>query len=86
MAAGRMKEPMLITFTAMILAVIRQVTKIAVIIRNRCEKFIIGALALYVLLLLNPTLATEEEKHATNYGDHDENHVEERMTGMLERQ
>ena len=41
MAAGRIMGPRLITFTAMILAVIRQVTKIAVINTNRGETFIL---------------------------------------------
>ncbi len=40
MAAGRITEPRLTTLTAMTLAVIRQVTKIVVIITNRCVMFI----------------------------------------------
>ena len=70
MATGRKTGPKLIIFTAIILAVIRQVTKIAVIITNRCETFIteIKAFADYILPLLNPVLATEEIKHAANNG------------------
>ena len=45
MAAGRTKGPRLITFTAMILAVIRQVTKMAAIITNRWETFILKLFA-----------------------------------------
>ena len=41
MAAGKMTGPRLITFTAVTLAVMRQVMKIAVIITNRCETFIL---------------------------------------------
>ncbi len=85
MAAGKIQGPMLITFTAMILAVIREVTKIAVIITNRYETFIIRVFAFYILPLLNPALAAEEVEHACNNGYYDEKHVEEGMAGMLER-
>ena len=61
MAAGRITRPRLITFTAMILALVRQVTKIAVMITNRCETF-----------MLNPVLAAEEVEHTANNGYHDE--------------
>ncbi len=44
MAAGRITEPRLTTLTAMTLAVIRQVTKIVVIITNRCVMFIVKLL------------------------------------------
>ena len=57
---------MLITFTAIILAVIRQVMKIAVIITNRCETFMTRAVAGYMLPLLNPMMTTEEVKHAAD--------------------
>jgi len=40
MAAGKIMKPKLITFTAMTLAVMREVTKIATTITNRCETFI----------------------------------------------
>ena len=60
MAAGKITGPRLITFTAMILAVMRQVMKMAVIITNRCEIFI-----------LYPAVSTEEVEHAAHNGDPD---------------
>ena len=72
-AAGRIKGPRLITFTAMTLAVIRQVMKIAVINTNRCETFI-----------LNPVLATEEVEHTANNGYPDNKHNDEGITLVLE--
>ena len=45
MAAGRIQGPRLITFVAMISAVIRLVTKMAVIMTNRCETFIVKSSA-----------------------------------------
>ena len=58
MAAGKKTKPRLITLTAIILAVIRQVTKIAAIIINRCET-----------LILNPVMTTEEIEH-TAYNEY----------------
>jgi len=70
MAAGRMTGPTLITFTAMILAVMRQVTKTAVITIKRCETFIFKS--------LNPALMMEEVEHASGNQSHKYHQQDER--------
>jgi hypothetical protein len=54
-AAGKKRGPRLITLTAMILAEIRQVTKIALTITNNCETF-----------MLNPVYAVERTQGIYN--------------------
>ena len=75
MAAGSMTEPRLIIFTAITLAVIRQVTKMVVIITRR-----------YDIFILNPALSAEEVEHAANNNNPDEEYEDEGVTRLLERQ
>jgi len=85
-AAGRITKPRLTTFTAMILAVIRQVTKIAAIITNRCETFIVKALSGQIMPFLNPAVAAEEIEHSANNNHPDKKYQDEGITRVLERQ
>ncbi len=87
--AGNPKRliPRLIGLTAMILAVIRQVTKMAAITTNRCETFIITkAFTGYTQRRLNPVLSPKEVEHATNNSYPDNKHKGEGIRGLLEWQ
>ena len=75
MAAGRTTTPKLITFTAIMLAVMRQVAKIAAITTSRCETFTAAPSASY--RQLNPALAAEEVEYPANNNQHNKEHIEE---------
>ena len=68
MAAGKMKGPRLIIFTAITLAVMRQVIKRVVMITNRCETFMLEL----SLPGLNQAFSTKEKEHSANKNGDDE--------------
>ena len=83
MAAGKKKGPMLIIFTAMILAVMRPVTKMAEIITNRYETFI---MARPLLATSNQMFTVEEVEHAANNDEYKKGNKKKGVTRILKRQ